>query len=185
MKILFATVLAGAGAAATVFATRPAPVAKVPAAPPAIVAAAPATTPAKAARRDRLDKQSRAALLTSLHKARAATPPALDREYIRAQIQELLPMIKECYEEGLGRQRDLQGKITLRFTILGHEGLGGLVSDSQVVEDGTTLADATVRECIQETIYAARFPAPADGGETIVTYPFVLLAADDDAPQHE
>ncbi len=46
MKILFATVLAGAGAAATVFATRPAPVAKVPAARPPIAPAPPATTPA-------------------------------------------------------------------------------------------------------------------------------------------
>lgn len=177
MKILFATVLAGAGAAATVVAARPALVTKTPSAP--IATPAPPPAPVAATHKvARLDKQARATLLADLRKVRTAKPPALDREYISAQMKEILPLIKECFESAIERTPNLSGRVVTHFKIVADENLGGLVVDSTIEEKGTNIVDAPLRECIQESMYALRFPAPEGGGETDVTFPFVLNSAD-------
>ena len=151
------------------------------AAPPG---AAPQATPAP---RPRLDPQQRKELLQRIEQARRppaaapgtpATPaaPVLDKEYIRAQLQTLLPMIKECYENALSSQPPFDGKLVVQFTIAAASGIGGLVTDSSIDAAASTITDAAMNECVKETMYAARFPAPDDGGEVRVTYPFTFRA---------
>lgn len=186
MKFLVASALVGAGAAATVAVTHTAPPPRAATPAPAPVATPHAPRLAAASKLGRLDASSRQNLLQSITRAQRSTRPGtapprdLDRAYIAEQMKELLPLVKECFEAGLERQPGLAGKILLRFTIVGQEGIGGLVSDSQVVDDKSTLKDAAVRECIQESMYAAQFPAPAGGGQTVVEYPFVLMPDDSD-----
>jgi RNA polymerase sigma factor (sigma-70 family) len=166
------------------------------AAPPASVAAS-ARAGALAPRgepRPRLDPRLRAELLQKIDAARlaarAATGPSaspaslksmkepeLDHEYIRAQIESLRPLVAECFEHALERTPGLDGKIVVGFTIVGDPDVGGLVTDSRVIDDKSTLGDAELRECIQENMYAARFPPPDGGGEVRVQYPFVLKSA--------
>ncbi len=98
----------------------------------------------------------------------------LDKEYIRDAVRELLPMIKECYEVGLEGNPALSGKIVVRFTIDGEPEVGGIVSDSTIDAEETTLVDDYVHECVRETMYGAALPAPKDGGIVKVTYPFVF-----------
>ncbi len=43
----------------------------------------------------------------------------------------------------------------------------------------STITDAGMKECLQETLYAAQFPAPDDGGELRVSYPFEFKASDE------
>lgn len=54
--------------------------------------------------------------------------------------------------------------------------MGGLVSESSIDTAASPIDDEGRRECIPETMYAARFPAPKAAGEVHVTYPFVLVS---------
>lgn len=134
----------------------------------------------------RLDKPHRSLLLTRIEHAqqsavavnRSATAgPAtreLDAAYIRSQMQALLPLIKECYENALRDQPQIEGKLVVKFSIVAEPDIGGLVTDSSIDSAASTITDAPMRECVQETLYGAQFPAPGNGGEVHVTYPFIF-----------
>lgn len=137
--------------------------------------------------RRRYDPTKRQALLDQLAAVRArretaggtttATTPALpetelDRAYVQARVRELIPLLVECYEEALAREPALAGTLTVEFTIGGEPVVGGLVEDSKVLEEASTLRDPQMSECVQETMYAAQFVAPASGGQIVVRYPF-------------
>jgi RNA polymerase sigma-70 factor (ECF subfamily) len=103
----------------------------------------------------------------------------LDPEYIRQSIQDALPLFKQCFEDALVDHPDLNGRIQLEFTIEGDPDVGGVVSASEVDDEQSTIKLPELRECFEQTIYAARFPAPSDQGVVLVSYPFKLLAAAD------
>lgn len=163
--------------------TAPAPALGQPAAP--VAASRPQAPPAAPLRQ--LDRQQRAQLLQRLNVAHHLPAPAagasagevseLDKGYIRTQLAALLPLIKECYENALITQPTLAGKLVVDFTIIAEPDVGGLVSESAINDAHSTIADAPLRECVQETMYAAHFPAPLDGGEVRVTYPFEFANA--------
>lgn len=148
------------------------------------------------------DKQSRAALLAAIRDARsrrastataaangAAAAPSLpsevddlDKDYIRGAVQEIIPLLVECYTEGLERDPKLGGDVLVEFTIEGEPGVGGLVGSSAVDAKATTLGDAAVRECIQETMYALKIDPPTNGGTVTVRYPFKFSPRPEEAP---
>jgi RNA polymerase sigma-70 factor (ECF subfamily) len=139
---------------------------------------APARTTAKSFERSpRANAEKRAALVKKVQSS--GRPGELDKQYVSEAIAAILPLFKECFEKGIERSPNLSGKIVVGFTIVADPTLGGLVSESQVIDEKSNIADPEVRECMQETIYAAQFPAPAAGGEVRVEYPFVLKAPDD------
>ncbi|RME27495.1 MAG: hypothetical protein D6806_04560, partial [Deltaproteobacteria bacterium] len=90
-----------------------------------------------------------------------------DQQDIVKRIRRRLGGIKHCYEKRLKRNPQLKGKVVIRFVI--HP--GGKVISVEVVEN--TTGDPEVASCIAARIRAIRFP-PTDGGETAVTYPFIL-----------
>lgn len=101
----------------------------------------------------------------------------LDASYIQEALQEVTPLMKDCFEAALPAHPDLHGTVVLRFTISGDPDLAGMVADSAVVEDETNIDDKGLRECMQESMYAARFDPPEHGGDVVVTYPFTLADA--------
>ena len=103
-----------------------------------------------------------------------ALPPAptIEKEFIRASVRELIPLLVECYEQGLARDPKLAGSIIVDFTIEGEPGVGGVVGESAIDAAGSTLTDPAVRECVQETMFAIEIEPPADGGVVTVRYPF-------------
>lgn len=173
-----------AGVAVVTKAPAPAPKATASASPPP----AAAQSPAKAA--PRLNPEQRKVLLSRLEQARkpaaaktgtvpAPAAPTLTREYIRTQIATLLPMLKECYENALSGKPKFDGTMMVDFTITAAPGIGGLVTASTIDAAASTITDSAMKECVQETMYAAQFPAPEDGGELRVSYPFAFKAVDD------
>jgi len=110
----------------------------------------------------------------------AATPaPALpestiDKAYIRRSVRALLPMLQDCYEQGLQRDPKLAGTVVVDFTIEGEPGVGGVIGHSAIDDAASSLSDVATRECIQETMYALEIDPPADGGVVTVKYPFAF-----------
>lgn len=108
----------------------------------------------------------------------ATVPPELpptatiEKEFIRASVRELIPLLVECYEQGLSRDPKLAGSIIVDFTIEGEPGVGGVIGESAIDAVGSTLTDPAVRECVQETMFAIEIEPPADGGVVKVRYPF-------------
>jgi RNA polymerase sigma factor (sigma-70 family) len=127
--------------------------------------------------------ERRAAALAQSTTPGGTTPaPALpeseiDKKYIRAAVREMIPLLSECYEAGLERDPKLAGKIVVKFTIEGEQDVGGVVGESKVDPDESTLADPAVQECIQETMYALKIDPPPNGGVVRVHYPFLFAPA--------
>ncbi|HEY1816198.1 MAG TPA: sigma-70 family RNA polymerase sigma factor [Kofleriaceae bacterium] len=158
------------------------------------------------------DKAARDALVAAIHDARAkrtasstgntGAPPStsstssssqgpapalpddgdLDKDYIRSAMQDLIPLLTECYEHGLERDPKLAGTVAVEFTIEGEPGVGGVVGESKIDPDPTetSLGDPDVRECIQETMYALEIDPPKNGGTVRVHYPFTFHPAGSD-----
>lgn len=98
-------------------------------------------------------------------------PGTLDPEYIRSAVQELKPLIRECYELALDQQPDLEGRLVVDFEIVGEPDVGGVVETSEI-DEASDLRHPALDECIRETMYTAELPAPEGGGRVTVRYPF-------------
>ncbi len=125
-------------------------------------------------------KLSPAGSAKSANAAAAGQQPvqgSLSREYIQESIREILPLLKECFEVALMETPGLSGKIKVRFTIIADEEYGGLIEDSQVLDDTELAANQTINECFRETMYTLKIKAPTGGGRVTVTYPFVLRSS--------
>ncbi|HEU4729914.1 MAG TPA: AgmX/PglI C-terminal domain-containing protein, partial [Kofleriaceae bacterium] len=112
--------------------------------------------------------------------APALPEPAIDKAYIREAVHALLPMLQDCYSQGLERDPRLAGQVVVDFTIEGEPGVGGVIGQSAIATGDTTLADPATRECIQETMYALQIDPPADGGVVTVRYPFEFSSGEPD-----
>ena len=75
-----------------------------------------------------------------------------------------------CYEQGLVRNPNLQGRVTTRFIIDNR----GAVSHAQSA--GSDLPDAAVTGCVVRAFYGLSFPSP-ESGIVRVTYPLVFSPA--------
>jgi hypothetical protein len=95
----------------------------------------------------------------------------LDKEIIRRVVHQHKNEIKFCYERELAQKRDLDGRVTTQFTILGN----GAVTSA--LTQATTLNYAPVEQCIAQAVRRWSFPKPEGGGIVIVSYPFVLHQA--------
>ncbi len=133
--------------------------------------------------RPRLTPEARARLAGAIEEARtkrtartaaptaAASPTRLDlrdrvgvtTDWERRQIDALNDLLGECYDLGRAEDPALQGKVMLLFTVSGEPGVGGLVSDAHFDESGTTIAQATARECMIESLGALELEPPPEG----------------------
>lgn len=110
------------------------------------------------------------------------TVPRLTAKYIKAAIKDVVPLIKECYENALRKDPNLGGKMVVTFEIVADSDLGGLVSTSAIDPKRSDITAPNMRECVRETIYALEFPKPESGGKTKVSYPFRFRAKGQPAP---
>ena len=101
----------------------------------------------------------------------SATPVVqggLDKEVVQSRIKANQAQIRYCYEKALTDKVDLAGKVVVRFTITGQ----GAVGKVGIIE--SKVDDAALERCIVAKIKSWKFPAPKDGGEVTVTYPFLF-----------
>lgn len=92
----------------------------------------------------------------------------LDREIIAQVIKSQLGQILYCYERQLSAHPELEGKVSVKFTISGD----GKVSAQKVSE--SSLRNSTVEGCILSRVSLWKFPAPQGGTNVVVTYPFLF-----------
>lgn len=148
-------------------------------------ATAPISSPPAPPPRTRLTPAARADLEAALAQARArrtrspVTRPALpepaptklelrdrtggQRDWERRQLGVLNELLGECYDLGRAEDPALAGTVMLLFTVSGEPEVGGLVSDVHFDEGGTSIAQPTMRECMQNALYALELDPPPEG----------------------
>jgi hypothetical protein len=89
-------------------------------------------------------------------------PPVIQRI-----VRESFGRFRTCYEDGLRRNRDLQGKVTVKF-IIGTSGKVAMTADG-----GSDLPDQEVVRCIVRGFGDLSFPEP-EGGMITVVYPIMF-----------
>lgn len=90
-------------------------------------------------------------------------PPSVIQKIVRANYG----AFRKCYEAGLARNVNLQGKVVVRFVIE----RDGSVGD--VANGGSDLPDQEVQTCIVDAFRGLTFPQPRNGIVTVV-YPIML-----------
>jgi len=91
----------------------------------------------------------------------------IDKAAVESVFRRRMSAIRVCYERSLKTNPDVQGKVTIRFTI----GRAGTITAIEVTEN--TTGDAAIGTCIAQKVRSWRF-APPDEGEVTFSYPFLL-----------
>ncbi|MEM6989074.1 MAG: AgmX/PglI C-terminal domain-containing protein [Myxococcota bacterium] len=103
-----------------------------------------------------------------VRQSKATVVGALDKDIIRRIVRAHINEVRYCYNQGLVRKPDLEGRVTIKFTI----SPTGDVDKSDV--NKTTVEDKNVGRCIAKAVKRWQFPEPDGGGVVVVSYPFVL-----------
>jgi TonB family protein len=96
---------------------------------------------------------------------------SLDREIIRRIIRRHINEVKDCYAQELRKRPYLGGRITVQFTI---------AASGQVIAtklQNSTMGSERVESCTVEAVRRWEFPKPYAGDSAIVSYPFVMVPA--------
>jgi pSer/pThr/pTyr-binding forkhead associated (FHA) protein len=91
----------------------------------------------------------------------------LPPEVIQRIVRQNYGRFRMCYEQGLGRNPNLEGRVSARFVI----GRDGAVSNAS--NGGSDLPDSGVVACVVSAFYGLSFPQP-EGGIVTVVYPIML-----------
>lgn len=91
----------------------------------------------------------------------------LPPESIQRIVRQSFGRLRACYERGLQRNPDLEGRIAVKF-VIDREGSVAMASAAE-----RTLDDASVATCVVKAYEAMTFPKP-EGGIVTVVYPVVF-----------
>ncbi len=109
---------------------------------------------------------------------RRMTPPKpgspLSKTTIRYAIQEIQPLLLECYTEAAPRLARKDGTIAVTIRLVGETDLGTIVDSVTLGGDEHMLADASLSECMRETLMTVELPSMAAPETWDVNYPFVV-----------
>jgi len=90
----------------------------------------------------------------------------LPAQVIQRVVRQNFGRFRMCYEQGLAKNPNLEGRVSVRFVI----GRDGAVS---AVSGGGDLPDAGTTSCVTSAFYGIAFPAP-ENGIVKVTYPLMF-----------
>ncbi len=91
----------------------------------------------------------------------------LPKEVIQRIVRQNYGRFRMCYEQGLTRNPNLEGRVSARFVI----GRDGAVSN--VMNGGSDLPDSGTTSCVLSAFYGLSFPQP-EGGIVTVSYPIMF-----------
>ena len=91
----------------------------------------------------------------------------LPPEVIQRIVRQNYGRFRMCYEQGLTRNPNLEGRATVRF-VIGRDG-----SVSNVSNGGSDIPDSAVVQCVIRSYYGLSFPQP-EGGIVTVVYPIMF-----------
>jgi len=92
----------------------------------------------------------------------------LDKELIQKIIRRNMPQIRWCYQQGLQKNSNLEGKVVVNFTI---SSVGKVI---QTAIKQSTMHNDEVEQCVLSKISRWKFPEPKGGGIVQVNYPFIF-----------
>ncbi len=95
---------------------------------------------------------------------------SLDKDTIRRIVRAHINEVRHCYQQGLARDPNLKGRVSIQFQI------GGTGKVILAVPQSSNLKDGRVGQCVAKAVRRWKFPRPRGGGSTLVTYPFVFNA---------
>jgi TonB family protein len=104
----------------------------------------------------------------AVRQARAEVKGSLDKDIIRRIVRAHINDVRSCYNQGLTKNPNLQGRVAITWTI----DKTGKVTESKVQE--SSVEDPAVAPCIADAVKTWKFPKPKGGGQVVVTYPFNL-----------
>jgi len=91
----------------------------------------------------------------------------LPGEVVQRIVRQNFGRFRMCYEQGLSRNPNLQGRVAVRF-VIGRDGAVSNVSNA-----GSDMPDSGVVSCVVGAYYGLSFPAPENGIVT-VSYPIMF-----------
>jgi FHA domain len=91
----------------------------------------------------------------------------LPPEVIQRIVRQNYGRFRMCFEQGLARNPNLEGRVAVRF-VIGRDG-----SVSNVSNGGSDLPDSGVVNCVVRAYYGLSFPQP-EGGIVTVVYPIMF-----------
>lgn len=103
----------------------------------------------------------------ALHVGTTIVSGRLPPEVIQRVVRQNFGRFRACYQTGLSRNPNLEGRVSARF-VIGRDG-----SVSNVANGGSDLPDSAVVGCVISAFYGLSFPEPQNGIVT-VTYPIML-----------
>jgi hypothetical protein len=98
-------------------------------------------------------------------------------EWQARQAQVLGELIGECYDLANVDSPELQGNLGVSFQLLGEPEIGGLVDSVAFSEEYSTIKDANLRECVEQSLYALELDPPPSG-TSVVRYLTLRLGED-------
>lgn len=101
-------------------------------------------------------------------------PPFADgsgREAVRAALREVTPGMRDCYQQGLRLEPELQGNLVLELSLEARDGVGRII-EATIDEEASTMRALFVQACVLKELSGARFPAPRGDGAIAIRYPF-------------
>jgi hypothetical protein len=91
----------------------------------------------------------------------------LPPEVIQRIVRQNYGRFRMCYEQGLAKNPNLEGRVQVRF-VIGRDG-----SVSNVSNGGSDIPDSSVVQCVIRNYYGLSFPQP-EGGIVTVVYPIMF-----------
>lgn len=86
---------------------------------------------------------------------------------LRETFEKSSARFRACFEPGRKRNPKLRGRVIVKFTI-GHDGKPTFAEDQ-----GSTLEDTAVIQCVVKVVKLLRYAKPDDGSVTVI-YPFIF-----------
>jgi RNA polymerase sigma-70 factor (ECF subfamily) len=84
-------------------------------------------------------------------------------DWSKRAIGTLNKLLGQCYDLGRAEDANLAGTVTMRFTLVGEPGVGGLLERVEIVDAETTITQQTLRDCFTQQLYALELDPPPDG----------------------
>ncbi len=99
---------------------------------------------------------------------------AFTPDNIRDVVRSYQPQIQECYEAAMLNSEPLAGLVRVGFFVRAD----GSVRDARV-DRKNSIGDKSLHQCIVSVVMGMLFPAPPDGQDHPIVFPFVLRPQDD------
>jgi hypothetical protein len=97
--------------------------------------------------------------------------PGEVRAYLAAQIEELNPLVQQCYALAARETPGLAGELAVMFTVEGEPEVGGIISESDIIDGGLS-SSQRLSECVRESMYAIRLEPPDKGMKIVINKTF-------------